>query len=48
MTLLIAGKIKGRVPLHLSSSTGDSNGTHHCGEKESHAEKLVAELHAPI
>ncbi|GKA80912.1 hypothetical protein Tco_0787604, partial [Tanacetum coccineum] len=39
--------IKGRVPLHLSSSVGDSNGTHHCYEKGSHAEKLVVELYAP-
>ncbi|GKB70325.1 hypothetical protein Tco_0931737 [Tanacetum coccineum] len=35
------------VPLHLSSSAGDSNGTHHCCEKGSHVEKLVVELYAP-
>ncbi|GKE94124.1 hypothetical protein Tco_1578979, partial [Tanacetum coccineum] len=33
--------IKGRVPLHLSSSAGDSNGTYHRGEKESYVEKFV-------
>ncbi|GKE63921.1 hypothetical protein Tco_1514288, partial [Tanacetum coccineum] len=38
--------IKGRVPLHLSSSAGGSNGTHHCCEKGSDAEKLAVELHA--
>ncbi|GKA75528.1 hypothetical protein Tco_0781906 [Tanacetum coccineum] len=27
------------VPLHLRSSVDDSNGTHHCGEKEPYVEK---------
>ncbi|GJU39758.1 hypothetical protein Tco_1192715, partial [Tanacetum coccineum] len=39
MTLLIAGKIKGRFPVHLSSSAGD--GTHHGGEKELYVEKVL-------
>nr|GEZ21806.1 RNA-directed DNA polymerase, eukaryota [Tanacetum cinerariifolium] len=30
---------KGRVPLHLKPSVGDSNGTHHYGEKEPYVEK---------
>ncbi|GKC37827.1 2-isopropylmalate synthase A-like protein [Tanacetum coccineum] len=36
-------KIKGRVPLHLSSSAGDSNGTYHRDEKEPYVEKFVVE-----
>ncbi|GJY61412.1 hypothetical protein Tco_0462069 [Tanacetum coccineum] len=35
--------IKGRVPLHLSSSAGDSNGTYHRDEKEPYIEKFVVE-----
>ncbi|GKG60558.1 hypothetical protein Tco_0614120, partial [Tanacetum coccineum] len=35
--------IKGRVPLHLSSSTDDSNGTYHRDEKEPYIEKFVVE-----
>nr|GEV81365.1 hypothetical protein [Tanacetum cinerariifolium] len=29
------------------SSEGDSNGTHHCGEKEPYIEKVFVERHAP-
>ncbi|GKF36379.1 hypothetical protein Tco_0113137, partial [Tanacetum coccineum] len=34
---------KGRVPLYLSSSVGDSNGTCHRDKKEPYAEKFVVE-----
>ncbi|GJW40846.1 urease isoform X1 [Tanacetum coccineum] len=33
-------RIYGKVPLHLSSSVGNSNGTHHGGEKEPYVEKV--------
>ncbi|GJU62090.1 hypothetical protein Tco_1243925 [Tanacetum coccineum] len=36
-------QIKGKVPLHLSSSAGDSNGTYHRDEKEPYVEKFVVE-----
>nr|GEU58402.1 retrovirus-related Pol polyprotein from transposon TNT 1-94 [Tanacetum cinerariifolium] len=39
-------KIKEKVPLHLSSSMGDSNGTHRCCAKESNVKKVVVELYA--
>ncbi|GJT82720.1 hypothetical protein Tco_1057062 [Tanacetum coccineum] len=35
--------IKGRVPLHLSSGAGDSNGTYHLDEKEPYIEEFVIE-----
>nr|GEV46560.1 zf-CCHC domain-containing protein/UBN2 domain-containing protein [Tanacetum cinerariifolium] len=38
---------KGKVPLHLSLSAGDSNGTHHGGEKEPYVEKVFVEFCAP-
>ncbi|GKA19062.1 hypothetical protein Tco_0698977 [Tanacetum coccineum] len=34
-------KIKGKVPLHVGSSVGDSNGTHHYGKEEPYIGKLV-------
>ncbi|GJV94162.1 ribosomal biogenesis protein LAS1L-like protein isoform X2 [Tanacetum coccineum] len=40
---LASTKIKGRVPLHLSSSAGDSNGTYHHDEKEPYVKKFVVE-----
>ncbi|GJU51120.1 FAR1-related sequence 5-like protein isoform X2 [Tanacetum coccineum] len=36
-------KVKRRVPLHLSSSAGDSNGTYHRDEKEAYVEKFIVE-----
>ncbi|GJS40717.1 reverse transcriptase domain-containing protein [Tanacetum coccineum] len=36
-------QIKGRVPLHLSSSACDSNGTYHRDEKEPYVKKCVVE-----
>ncbi|GJT55101.1 hypothetical protein Tco_0990155 [Tanacetum coccineum] len=38
-----AAQIKGRVPLHLSSSAGDSNGTYHYDKKDPYVEKFVVE-----
>ncbi|GJZ09187.1 copia protein [Tanacetum coccineum] len=43
MLLLSTCLIKGRVPLHLSSGAGDSNGTYHLDEKEPYIEEFVIE-----